>query len=188
MNTSPGRDRGLAEEVLSAETAYKGRLLGLKIFDVKLPTGKVARREVVEHPGAVAIVPLLGGDRVALVTQFRLAAGRELLEIPAGTLRPGEDPIECAKRELIEETGYEAGELEPLAEFFLAPGYSTELMRLYLARALRAVGQRPDEDERIRVVEMGISDAWGLVERGLIIDAKTIVGLALALRRLGGGG
>ncbi|MEM3023081.1 MAG: NUDIX hydrolase [Candidatus Bathyarchaeia archaeon] len=176
----------MAEETLSAASVYKGRILELKVFDVKLPNGREARREIVEHPGAVAMVPLLDGGRVALVMQFRLAAGRELLEIPAGTLRRGEDPVECAKRELIEETGYEAGSLEPLAEFFLAPGYSTELMRLYLARDLRRIGQRPDVDEQIRVVEMDVADAWGLVERGGIRDAKTIVGLALALQRLGG--
>lgn len=175
----------MAERIVSSESVYKGRILELKVFDVRLPDGRGARREIVEHPGAVAIVPLLGGDRVVLVRQFRLAAGGELLEIPAGTLRRGEDPAECARRELIEETGYEAGELEPLAEFFLAPGYSTELMRLYLARGLRGVGQRPDADEAIRVVEMGIGEALGLIENGVIRDAKTIAGIHLALERLG---
>jgi ADP-ribose pyrophosphatase len=178
----------MAEEVLSASSIYKGRILELKVFGVKLPNGREAKREIVEHPGAVAVAPLLDGDKVVLVKQFRLAAGDELLEIPAGTLRRGEDPDECAKRELIEETGYEAGELEPLAEFFLAPGYSTELMRLYLARDLKRVGQRPDADECIRVVEMGIAEAWGLVAKGGIRDAKTIVGISLALERLDGGG
>ncbi len=178
----------MGERVLSSESIYKGRILELKVFDVELPSGRETRREIVEHPGAVAMVPLLDGGKVALVIQFRLAAGVELLEIPAGTLRRGEDPVECARRELIEEIGYEAGSLEPLAEFFLAPGYSTELMRLYLARDLRRVGQRLDADEQIRVVEMDMADAWGLVERGGIRDAKTIVGLALALQRLGGRG
>jgi ADP-ribose pyrophosphatase len=143
------------------------------IFD----DGVEATREVVEHHGASVIIPLLKDNQILLVRQYRYAVGRELLEIPAGTCNDQEDPEVCAERELKEETGYDCDELEKVLECYVAPGYSTEKIHFYLARGLHRTGQTLDEDERITVVPLSITEALTKIRDGEICDAKTICAL-----------
>jgi ADP-ribose pyrophosphatase len=126
------------------------------------------------------MVPVLEDGRVVLVRQYRYAAATELLEIPAGTLEPDEAPDECARRELEEETGYKCEELKKMLEIFLAPGYSTEKIHIYLARGLSETKTRMEEDERINIERVPISTALEMVRSGKIQDAKTISGLHMA--------
>ena len=163
---------------------YDGRILNLRVDKVQFPDGKFTVREVVEHRGAAAIVPILDGDRVVLVRQFRYAVGSELLEIPAGTLEADENPKSCAVRELQEETGYVAGEILKIAECYVAPGYSTEKIHFYLARKLARREMKTEEDERIRVELVPITEALRKVRTLEIQDAKTICGLYRALESL----
>jgi ADP-ribose pyrophosphatase len=171
------------EQILSEETIYRGKLLTIRKDRVRLENGREATREVVVHPGAVAIVPLLPDGRVILVRQYRYAAGRALLEIPAGTLdQPGESPAAAAARELGEETGYTAGEYRELAAFFTAPGFCTEKITVYLATGLTPGAQNQMEDEAISLELVPLADIPAMIAGGDIADAKTIGGLLLAMR------
>lgn len=165
------------ERCTSTTRVFNGRILNLRVDKVVFHDGLQSTREVVEHRGASVIIPLLEDTRVLLVKQYRYAIGRELLEIPAGTLNDGEPPEICAKRELQEETGYACEELEKVLECYVAPGYSTEKIHFYLARRLRRTGQTPDEDERITVVPLSITEALSKIRNGEICDAKTICAL-----------
>jgi ADP-ribose pyrophosphatase len=174
----------LAERVVASELVHRGSYLELRIEQVERADGSRARREVVGHPGAVAIVALDTDDRIVLVRQWRGPAERALLEIPAGTLDRDpsgatEDPDRAAARELAEETGLRAGSWRKLAEFWTAPGFATELMHLYLATDLGPAddGHALDEDERLEVEWVSFADAVAAAERGEIADAKTLVGL-----------
>lgn len=126
----------MSEMVTSKRYPYRGKLLRLRVAKVRLPSGLVTTREVVEHPGAVAIIPLLNDQTIVVTRQYRTAAGRQLLEIPAGTLEKAESPLSCAKRELVEETGYSAGNIRKAFSCYLAPGYSTERMHFFVATRL----------------------------------------------------
>jgi len=175
----------LEEKVLSSNYIHKGRVVNLRVDEVELADGRRSTREVVEHRGAVAIVPLLPDGRVLMVRQFRLPAGRELLEIPAGTLDPGEEPAACAARELREETGYAAARLTPLFCSFLAPGYSSELLHTYAAEDLYPDSANADDDEQLELVEVPLSKALKLISTGEVCDAKTICGLLMVARAKG---
>jgi len=177
-----GNDGGPdAERVLHSERVFAGRLLNLRVDRVALPNGRETTREVVEHPGAVAIVPLHDDGRVVLVRQYRHAVGRSLLEIPAGTLDQGEESAEAAAaRELQEETGYRAARLTPLATFYPAPGFATERMTVFLATGLTDGDQGQMEDENITVETISLAEVPALLARGELADAKTLVGLLLA--------
>src|SRR2546421_610982 len=129
-------DSHLIEKLVESKLIYNGRIVHLYVDTVELPNGKRAQREIVRHTGAVAIVPIDSDGNVVMVRQYRHAAGRVLLEIPAGTLNPGEDPDLCAGRELQEETGYKPGKLRRIGGIHLAPGYSTEFIHLYVATQL----------------------------------------------------
>ena len=177
--------RKLEETVLSSEPVYLGKLIDLYTEQVELPDGGTSMREIVRHPGAVAMVPLTANDEVILVRQYRLAARRILLEIPAGTLDPGEDPLTAAARELQEEIGCRPGKLEPLGGEFTAPGYTTEYIHLYLATDLEASTLAMDDDEFLEIVRLPLAEALRQVEAGEIVDGKTIIGLLLTARRLG---
>jgi ADP-ribose pyrophosphatase len=144
---------------------------------VKLQNGVDARREVVEHRGATAIVPLFEDGRIILVRQYRYPVTTELLEIPAGTLEADEDPEVCARRELEEETGYKCREIKKLGAIFVAPGYSTEKIHIYLAKGLVKTQANTDEDEIINVEIMPVSTVLQMASSGMIQDAKTIAGL-----------
>lgn len=150
------------------------------------PGGKVLRREVVRHPGSVVIVPILEGPegaRVVLIRNWRPALEKEVLELPAGTLEQGEEPTACARRELCEETGYEAEAVTLLGRFYTSPGLSDEFMTAFVATGLRHVGQRLEEDEQLTVEPMTVPAALAAVERGELVDAKSMLALLLAERR-----
>lgn len=136
-------------------------------------------REVVEHPGAVAVVPVLDTGEIVLVRQYRHAVAETLWEVPAGTLEKGESPERCAERELEEETGFRPGHLTKIAQYYLAPGYSTEIMHLYVASELMMAGQKCQEDEEIDVRRFSLEDALEMVRRGVVRDSKTIAALYL---------
>lgn len=174
----------MQEIVTHEERVYDGRVVHLVVLDVTLPNGGTAKRELVRHPGAVAVVPLIG-DEVLMVRQFRMAANRVVLEIPAGTLNPGEDPLLCAERELQEETGFKPGVLESLGGIFVAPGYTTEYIHLFLATSLSESRLAMDEDEFIEPARMPLRELVAMIERGEIEDGKTAVALLKVARRLG---
>jgi len=173
------------EKTLSSRLLHRGRNFDFLVDEVELPNGHVTQRDIVRHPGAVAIVPILGDGRVALIRQFRYATGKTLLEIPAGTLEQGEPPLECAARELREETGYEAEELEPLLSCFMVPGYSDEVIHFFVARGLSVVGDDPEIDEEITLELHSLEEVRRMIEENVIEDAKTIVGI-LSLTRAAG--
>lgn len=159
------------------QTVYKGRVVTLNLETVTLPNGVSVELEVVRHPGAAAIVPLKDDHTVILIRQYRLAAGGYIYEIPAGKLHPGENPADCATRELEEEIGYRAGHLDKIATFFTAPGFTDEVMHLYVARDLARGTQALDSDEVLEIVEMPLKKAMAHIRDGTIRDAKTIIGL-----------
>jgi ADP-ribose pyrophosphatase len=167
----------MQEKIVRTKKIYKGRIINLVVHDVQLQNGDSAKRELVQHPGAVALVALDHKQNVLMVRQFRIAAGKVLSEIPAGTLRPDEPPDDCAIRELQEETGYKPGKLEKLGGFYVAPGYTTEYIHLYLATDLIESRLDGDADEFIEVDRVSLPDALAMIERGDIQDGKTITGL-----------
>lgn len=169
----------LEESLISSERLYEGKVVNLRKDWVRLPNGREATREVVEHPGAVAVVPVLPDGRVLMVKQFRHPVGRVLLEIPAGKLSAGENPDDCAHRELEEETGFRAGRLERKASIFTGPGFTDEVIHIYLADNLVATKANPDEDEFLLVQSFSEAEIQQMVRRGEICDAKTITGLYL---------
>jgi len=173
------------EQIIMSKRIYDGRNLNLRVDEVKLENGGAGLREVVEHRGAAAIVPILEDGNVILVRQYRYPIGSDLLEIPAGTLQANEDPKVCALRELEEETGYRSEEIARIAECFVAPGYSTERIQIYLAKQLRKTKTNMDEDENISLVVVKFSEALEKIRSGEIRDAKSIVGLHAAARLLG---
>ena len=162
-------------EVISSEEVYRGKAVSVKREEVLLPSGKKIYRECVIHRGASAILPIKEDGKLIFVKQYRHPIGEILLEVPAGTLKPGEDPKLCAARELEEETGYTAGELIHLITVYPSPGYSSERLHIYLARELRRGLQNLELDEDISVVEMTFEQALKEIEEGRIRDAKTII-------------
>lgn len=163
---------------LSSRELYAGRLLQLREDRVEMPDGSTAERVVVEHPGAVVIVPLDGHGNVLLVRQPRYAANRkELLELPAGTREPNEEPETTARRELREETGFDTRDLIPLGGFYSAPGFLSEYLHLFAARDLFASKAEPDEDEFLSMQPTSLYNVSNLIRSGEIEDAKSIAGL-----------
>jgi ADP-ribose pyrophosphatase len=172
------------ETVTESTRIYEGRVVNLRVDSVRLPNGKKSKREVVEHGGAVAVVAMKDRDTVLLVRQFRLPAGKALLEIPAGGIEEGEAPEVSARRELAEEIGMVPGRLIPLFTAYLAPGYSSEKMYGFLALDLQEAPEDADEDEFVEIVTMSLEDALAAIANGEIEDSKSIAGLALAARLL----
>jgi ADP-ribose pyrophosphatase len=170
----------LTEHKISSQTVFTGKILTVRNDRVRLPDGREATREVVEHPGAVAVVPVTAGGDVILVRQYRYPIAQELLEVPAGKLDKGEKPEDCAHRELEEETGCRAGRLEHLATFYTGPGFTDEIMHLYLARDLVPTAQNTDGDEFINIETYSSAQIKALLADKKIIDAKTLVGLLMA--------
>ncbi len=170
----------MSEEIIKTEYLYRGKILNVRLDQVRL-TGhrqqSVVAREIVEHRGAVAIVAIDAQDRVLLVRQYRSAAQRDMLEIPAGTLELGEDPARCAVRELKEETGYSAANWEKIGMIYSSPGFCTEQMHLYAAHNLTAGNASPEDDESLQLEPIPFAEAIAKIERGEIIDAKSIVAL-----------
>jgi ADP-ribose pyrophosphatase len=183
----------LRERLVSSEVIHRGRILEFRIDRVETPDGHASTREIAGHPGGVAVVAIDADGAVLLVRQWRHAAGRALLEIPAGTLDRDvegkvEAPDRAAKRELEEETGFRAASWRHLGAFYTAPGFTNELMQLYLATDLSpADGDRlgPDEDERLELERLPFAEAVAMAERGEIADAKSLVGLLWVARLRG---
>lgn len=167
----------LRETVVGTQRVFEGKIVNLRVDEVELPNGVRSKREVVEHADSVAIVPLLDDGRIVLIRQFRLPAEGVLLEIPAGVVDPGESAEECARRELAEEIAYTPGQLEPLFSMYLAPGYCSELIHLFVATGLKPAHSAPDADELIEPVIVTPEEARRLIDDGSIRDAKTIAGI-----------
>jgi ADP-ribose pyrophosphatase len=162
---------------------YRGRVIDLGLEEVRLPNGMTVELEIVRHPGASAIVPLHDDGRVVMIRQYRHAAGGMIYEVPAGRLNAGEDPLDCARRELREEAGLTADRIERLGMIFTTPGFTNEKIHLFVARGLRSVGQQLDHDEVIEVIERPLAELMRMIERGEIVDGKTICALTLAQLR-----
>jgi ADP-ribose pyrophosphatase len=176
--------------VSDSETVYVGRVLAVRLDHVMMPGGRVAQREIVEHPGAVAIVPLHDDASVVMIDQYRHAVGRRLRELPAGLLdTPGEDPVATARRELVEEVGCTAQDWSVLVDVVSSPGFSDEAVRVFLARGLTEIG-RPaggdDEEADLSVVRVPLADAVRQVLAGEIVNASTVAGLLAAQAVLAG--
>src|SRR5262245_38341161 len=169
-------------KTLNSRVVYKGGHIEVREERVIEPAGHECTREIVVHPGAVCIVARPTMDEVILIRQYRHATGRKLVEIPAGTLHDGEDPRECAIRELEEEAGYRAVTMKERARFWTTPGFTTEFMYLYEASGLTKTQTRPDEDEVITVEIVRSSEALQMVDEGRIQDAKSILGLLRVLK------
>lgn len=164
------------EETVSTKTLHVGKNFSFKTDTVMLSNGTETVRDTIDHPGAVAIIPVHDGEMV-LVRQYRYAARTELLEIPAGTLEIGEDPYACAVRELQEETGYAAASWSKLLSAYMAPGYSNEIIHFYVAEGLTAIGSSPEEDESIAVEKYTLEKVAEMIESNEIRDSKTITGV-----------
>lgn len=173
-------------EVLSSETKHDGRILKVIVDKVRMPYGEVCEREVVMHKGAVGIITVLEGRKIVLVEQYRHPVRKRVLEIPAGKLAEGEDPKDCAQRELKEETGYLANKLVKLVSFFTSPGYSNERFHLYLADDVVAGEKNLEggEEHELKVVEISIDEAIEEIKNSGIEDGKTIAAIYLAKEHL----
>jgi ADP-ribose pyrophosphatase len=171
------------EKTVSSQILYTGKNFNFRADVVRLENGKETTRDIVEHPGAVAIIAVEEGE-LLLVRQFRYAAGKELLEIPAGTLEKDEEPYSCAVRELKEETGYIASRWEKLLSCYTAPGYSSEVIHFFVARNLTYIGVKLDEDESISVEKVSFNDLLEMIEKNIIEDSKTLTGVLSYLTKL----
>lgn len=175
-------------QVHNTETVYQGRFLRIRRDQVELRPGQVYGIELVDHSGAVAMLPLDDENHIHFVRQYRHPAGKFLLEIPAGTLEPGEDPLVTANRELQEEIGMRAAKLEKLSSAYMVPGYSSEYLPIYLATGLTPASRPGDEDEIIDVERIPVEQALQMLLAGEFDDAKTQLGLLWLARRIGDNG
>ena len=170
----------IAFHKVGSRTIYHGRVFDVHQDEVRLPNGRVVQLDIVKRPGAVVLVPVDAEGNLWFVRQYRHAAGREMLELPAGTTERGEDIESCAHRELREEIGMAAGNIMKIGEFFIAPGYSTEYVYIFLATDLHPAPLPGDDDEFIHVERIASDKAFALAEQGHVPDAKTLAALLLA--------
>lgn len=170
---------GLTEAILDSRMVWRGDYLSVEDTTVRLPNGSLGHRDIVRHPGAVAVIALTDDGKIVLVHQYRTPLEQVTVEIPAGKMEPGEDPATAAARELMEETGYLAERMAYLGPITPAPGYSDELLHLYMAMGLSFVGASPDDDEFINVDLVNLNEMVDRVLDGKVIDAKTVVGILL---------
>ncbi|MCM3719678.1 NUDIX hydrolase [Fictibacillus phosphorivorans] len=168
----------LTEKTISKEQIYNGKIIDLYVEEVELPNKKVGKREIVKHPGAVAVLAVTDEGNILMVEQFRKPLEKTIIEIPAGKLEKGENPLECAKRELLEETGYSCEKMESIGSFYTSPGFADELIHLFFTDSLIKIGdQMTDEDEFLNVMEVSVDEAKQLVRDERIHDAKTAYGV-----------
>ncbi|MBQ2968051.1 MAG: NUDIX hydrolase [Clostridia bacterium] len=170
----------LFEKIQASDTKYKGKVLTLRVDRVELPNGDNACREVVEHNGAVGVVPITEDGEIILVRQFRAASRKVMLEIPAGKLEKGEDPLACGLRELEEETGFKAGNIEKLITYYSSPAILEEVLHLYIATDLIPGKVHLDEDEFLECIKIPVDEMKQKIINGEIQDAKTVIGVLLA--------
>jgi len=178
--------KDLSERRLSSRLVYDGKLLKVHSDTVRLPDGATAEREWIDHPGAVAVLAVTDAGELVMEHQFRYPLGRDMIEVPAGKIDPGEDPLATAKRELREETGYTAAEWAHVATIHLAIGYSNEHIEIYLARRLSHEGAKLDDEEFLEVLTLPLATALAWVREGKITDSKTVSTLFWAEKVLGG--
>jgi ADP-ribose pyrophosphatase len=169
------------EKTLSHRLVYEGRAVRLRIDTVRMPSGRETTREIVEHSDCVAIIAVDAEDNILLVNQFRKAVEKRLLEIPAGGIEPGEEPEDCVRREMREETGFLPRKVERLGGFYSTPGYGTEYLHLYLATELVHSPLQAEDSESIKLVRVSLNEIPGLITSGEICDAKSIAGLLMFL-------
>jgi len=168
------------EKTVSKDYIYKGKVVNLRVDDVVLPNNKRAQREIVEHAGAVGIIAINEKKEIILVKQYRKPVEEILFEIPAGKLEKDEEPIECAKREMEEETGFTPLNLKKIAEFYTSPGFSSEKLTLFYTDRIKKTEQtKGDPDEFLDVVTIGLNQAFKMLKSGQIMDAKTIIGILI---------
>ena len=167
------------EKKIQTIASLKANSFSVYLDDVRLRNGNVTRRMRIDHPEATAIIPFISDNEIIMVKQFRYALGRETLEIPAGKLDPGEQPDDCARRELLEETGYGAGEITLMFTYAPAIGYSNELIHIFSARGLKKMTENIDEREIESLERLSIDRVNTLVKRGLILDGKSLIGLSM---------
>ncbi|GED66575.1 ADP-ribose diphosphatase [Brevibacillus reuszeri] len=172
-----GKYDHLYEKTIASQPIYDGRIIKVKVDEVLLPNGNTAKREIVNHQGAVAVLPLTDDGKMVVVRQFRKPLECTIVEIPAGKLEIGEEALACAKRELEEETGYVAENYTLLSSFYTSPGFADELLHVFVATGLTKGESRPDEDEFVDVLELTLDEAHDLHRTGEIRDAKTVVAL-----------
>lgn len=172
-----------APKVMSRQTLHKGRKFDFDLLTIQSPTGATRVAQVVRHPGAVVIVPILPDGRVVLIRNWRASVQESLCECPAGTIEAGEPPAACAPRELEEETGYSAERFVSLGSFYTTPGLTDEVMHAFAATGLRHVGQRLEPDETIEVHPVSSVEALAMIARGELRDAKSMLAILLAERR-----
>lgn len=167
--------KSLEEKTITKEQIFSGKVIDLYVEDVELPNGKTSKREIVKHPGAVAILAVTDEGKIILVKQFRKPLERTIVEIPAGKLEKGEEPEYTALRELEEETGYTAKKLTKITAFYTSPGFADEIVHVFLAEELAVLEEKRelDEDEFVEVMEVTLEDALKLVESREVYDAKT---------------
>lgn len=167
-------------ELLKSEILFEGRVFDIRRDHLKTPSGRTAKYDIIEHHGSVVLVPMDAQGNLHFVRQYRHATGTSLLELPAGTLEPGEEPLECAKREIREEIGMAANQLREIGSFYLVPGYSTEYMHVFLATGLQESPLPPDADEYLSVEKIPFTKALEMARQGEIPDAKSLAALLLA--------
>lgn len=163
------------EKTLSSQKIFTGKVISLQVDDVELPNGKTSKREIIKHPGAVAVIAITDDGKIVMVEQYRKAMERSLVEIPAGKLEPGEEPLKTAERELEEETGYVCERMEHVISFYTSPGFADELVHVYVAHQLskKEDAASLDEDEFVEVIELTLEEAQQYIEEEKIYDAKT---------------
>jgi ADP-ribose pyrophosphatase len=180
----PRADKGLLESFVSKKTVWHGRAIDFRVDTVRLPNGKLATREFVDHPGAVGVIPFLDKNTLVMVRQYRYPVDEVTLELPAGKLDKGESPLTCVKRELHEETGYTAKKFSPLINFWPTSAFGNEVLYLYVATGLKPGTMHTDADEFLQCVTIPFKKALNMVKQGKIRDAKTVIALlACALDR-----
>ncbi len=170
----------MTSEIKSRKEIFKGKVFTVEQLQVRLPDGHSTVYELIDHPGAVTIIPVDNEGNILFVSQFRVGAEKALLELPAGTLSPQEEPLHCASREIREETGMAASQMQELGSFYLAPGYSSEYMHIFLATGLYPAPLPGDEDEDIELVKIPIEEVYQMANSGKIEDGKTLAALLLA--------
>lgn len=173
-------DKDIEEKYIASTRKYTGNIIDLDLVTVALPNGKIVTRDVVIHPGAAVVLPMTESGELYMVKQYRTPAGKALLEFPAGKLDAGEDPLNCAQRELLEETGLKAKEIRHLISFYTTPGFSNELLHLYVATGLTQGEAALDVDEFLSVEKYPLEELMQRVFRKEIQDAKTIMGIFFA--------
>jgi ADP-ribose pyrophosphatase len=165
----------LEEKTINSEQIYQGKIIDLQVDEVSLPNGKTSKREIIKHPGAVAVIALTKEGKIVMVEQYRKALEKSIVEIPAGKLEKGEEPKKTAERELEEETGYGCKNMKHLISFYTSPGFADELVHLYIAEDIYKMenASGADEDEFVELLEISLEEAVQMIEEQRIYDAKT---------------